>query len=430
MEKGKERAVAFWSLRRGAGKNFTQGHPWVFAAELADRSKDLPAGAGVELRDEKGRFLALGFGHPASQIAFRAVSRDPAERQALSEEGWIRRLRGAWQRRRRMGLGGDTFRLCFGEADQIPGLVVDRYWLGQGAGQVLVLQPQSAGAEYHLPALLAALPAVVAAESQEANWEETAVVVRRDSGARAAEGLPSAAAEIIRRGCGGELSEASVQVRGLLLQADLVTGQKTGLFLDQADNQALLLSHLRRRFGTAPAAPFAVADLFCYVGQWGSRVAAAARAAGHACQVLAADASAAALALAEKNIRRAGGECRSQKIDLLRDMDALPGGAFDLVILDPPALIKGKQHLASGSQGYLKLNRGALRLLRPGGWIASASCSAPLQEEAFAELLRRAAQQSGRRVLWVGSGGQAADHPAMAAFPEGRYLTFALGIVE
>jgi 23S rRNA G2069 N7-methylase RlmK/C1962 C5-methylase RlmI len=399
-----------WTLRAGADKRFRAGHPWVYSNELAHSprgaaQRPVAPGDPVELRDAAGRFLARGYGHPGTLIAFRALSRDPAEAEPWGEAALLARLRRAAALRHGLGLGAVSHRLVFGEADDLPGLVVDRYRLAPPdaaagergpagiAAQVLAVQAHTAGAERLQEPLLAALEALVteehAADPRHPDWAHTAVVLRNDAGARRLEGLPDDAVRVARPGPGLALTPARVLTAPVagdgrsagppgpaVLQADLLGGQKTGLFLDQAANlrlaAGLLAARLRSEsgsFGTpgpmgataapgpmgataapgpmgataapgpmgataapgpmgataapgpmgATAAPLRILDLFAYVGAWGAALARVGAAAGRAVEVTVVDASAPALALAVANVTAAGGACTPLRADVLAD---------------------------------------------------------------------------------------------------------------
>jgi 23S rRNA (cytosine1962-C5)-methyltransferase len=471
-------APHIWQLRRGADKRFRAGHPWVYSNELAHSPRGAAQGAAVlpgdpvELRDAGGAFLARGYGNPATLIAFRALSRDPAEAQPWSEAGLRARLERAAALRRALGLGALSHRLVHGEADGLPGLVLDRYRLAASAAgatdatdesprQALVLQEHSAGAErLHAP-LLAALEALVegehAADPAAPDWARSAVVLRNDVGARRLEGLPDDAPQVLRAPPGSDLSAATILVAApweaaprdadgadaatqaaggaaTAFRVDLAGGQKTGFYLDQAANvrlaAGLLAPLLRTGALGAPGEPLRVLDLFAYVGQWGTQFARVARGAGRSAHVTALDASAPALALAGANVAAAGATCEAVRADALEQLDALPARAFDVVVADPPAFIKGRKAWHTGRAAYVKLHTAALRRLRPGGLYVACSCSQLLDEAEFAAVLHKAAGRAEVSLRWLARGGQAPDHPVLAGFPEGDYLKCRVGLLD
>lgn len=437
-----------WRLKSGADRRFRAGHPWVYSNELQQSPKGIEPGEAVELCDAGGKFLARGVGHPHSLIAFRALSRDEENLAPHLPEAILSQLLKAASLRDRLGLTRLSHRLCFGEADGLPGLIVDRYQLK--ASQVFVLQAHAAGMErWVIPHTEELLRSFVEKQRSIHNasgyptWESTAIVIRNDAGARKLEGLEEQEPRVLRAGnLGGEsaLSEATIRVPSALgwgsglqefeeFSVNLLRGQKTGFFLDQSFNLRLaagLLSALRPE---SKSKPLRVLDLCSYVGQWSAQLAQVFRKTGHKVEVVAVDASAGALELARQNIEARGARCQTLKGDVLKDLKALEDRSFDLVISDPPALIKGRKDIPVGSHAYLQLNTEVFRLVRNQGAVISCSCSSLLEEEEFLKILSKAAYRNRRSVRWVGRGGQAPDHPILAEFPEGRYLKAWVGLL-
>jgi 23S rRNA (cytosine1962-C5)-methyltransferase len=208
------------------------------------------------------------------------------------------------------------------------------------------------------------------------------------------------------------------------LDVNLEEGQKTGFYLDQSANTQLLVQLLKRSRQEA----LRVLDLCSYVGQWSVQIAAAFEAGK--VDVTLVDASAAALELAVKNVERYGAKAKGIKADVIGGLGAFEPNSFDVVIADPPALIKGRKALGPGKHAYLQLNTDALKLVKPGGWIASCSCSNLLEEGEFVQTLGKAARRAGKNVQWIARGGHASDHPVLAEFPEGHYLKCWIGRVS
>jgi 23S rRNA (cytosine1962-C5)-methyltransferase len=284
--------------------------------------------------------------------------------------------------------------------------------------QVDVAQAHSAGADR----MLGFLPEVLRKLDPVA-WEKGSLVFRNDVGVRKLEGMNEETPKVAKNG-GADLAKARIRVRSavggkpLLFQADLLEGQKTGFFLDQAGNIAAALAQLK---GFKPKR---ILDLCCYVGQWGAQFASL----HPGVEVTGVDASASALELARKNVEAAGGQFKPLKADVLHELKDLPEKSFDLVICDPPALIKGRKDIPQGKHAYLQLNTQAIRLLAEGGAFVSCSCSALLEEEDFAAAIHKAASRNSRDLRFVARGGQAPDHPFLAEFPEGRYLKCWVGL--
>jgi 23S rRNA (cytosine1962-C5)-methyltransferase len=436
-------STILWRLRPGADRRIRGGHPWVYSNELSASPKGVEPGAPVELHDAKGQFLARGYGNAASLIAFRVLSRDEKAAEPWSTQGVFEALEKA--RRLRVATGMDRFshRLCFGESDRMPGLVIDRYLLApQGPGavesQAFVIQAHTAGAQRMIPAVIEALQKLAGAA-----WARTAIVSRNDVGVRKLEGLEEEEPKVLRAVAGVDLTQAVIRVKSVIPGAsakpvdfatDLVGGQKTGFFLDQFANIELTvikLTPLVAALGTTLASggrPLKILDLCCYVGQWGTQLAAAFARAGVKVEVTAVDASDKALQSAKRNIENQGARCETMRGDVLKDLAPLAERSFDIVISDPPALIKGRKDIGPGTHAYLQLHTQAFRLLKAGGAIVACSCSALLEEEEFARTLTKAASRNQVDVRWVGRGMQAPDHPVLTEFPEGRYLKCWIGV--
>ena len=419
-------AAVIWNLKKGADRRFRSGHPWVFSNELQTSPKGLDPGAPVELRDAGGKFMAWGYGNPQSLIAFRAVSRNPEEADALDASGLARKIESARQLRTRLGFGEASCRMVYGEADGLPGLIVDRYRAldaGRKAHTVFVVQAHTAGAQRWL----GYLPEIL---------NEGALIVRNDLGIRKMEGLTEEEPRVERAVSGLSLSPATLLVanasggRPLELQADLVKGQKTGFFLDQWANVELTIRRVLSGF--PEKGPVRILDLCSYVGQWGVQIGHALARHSRQVEVVAVDSSESALALAKTNLESNGiTTVRTVKADVLHGLDEFLGEEeFDLVISDPPAFIKGRKAIPEGKHAYLQLNTQAVRRVRPGGWIVSCSCSSLLEEADFLAALSKAARRNQRNIRWVARGGGAPDHPVRAEFPEGAYLKAWIGNVE
>jgi 23S rRNA (cytosine1962-C5)-methyltransferase len=338
--------------------------------------------------------------------------------------------------RESLGLTRASFRWVMGEADQLPGLILDCYRVGlevESAQVVLALQAHTAGADRWLPTLAEVLPNLVA---KFAGRAPVSVVVRNDLSVRKLEGVPEEAPRwwgqapqgIVPRETPIWVRSAQEGQKPLPFLCDWFSGQKTGFFLDQADNVALLVRQLAR----APRSgrPLKVLDLCSYVGQWSGQLLAAARSWKLPMEATLLDASTDALELARLNCETAspGAQVKTVRGDVLSDLASLPAASYDVVISDPPGLVKSRKDLPAGTHAYLQVHTQAARLVRKGGWWLASSCSSLFTEEAFVQSLAKGAARSGAEVRWVAAGGQALDHPVSASFPEGRYLKAWLGV--
>lgn len=418
-----------WRLKKGADRRLRQGHPWVFASELAHSAREIEPGEVVELRDAQDHFLAYGYAHPSSQICFRKLSSLSREKDVMSVDFFIRRLRQARELRVQAGWQEFSHRWVYAEADGVPGLIIDAFRHTPSDGQVewfTVVQASTAGVERALPAVYEAIQIL----GKEFSPKGVSIVEAPSSRSRQLEGLSVREKRLIGA------SSADVQmleatsidlIDGLQLKCDLLHGQKTGFFLDQQWNAHLL----RRLLRTQPNRAFRVLDVCCYVGQWGAHAAQALSSLGREVEVTLVDASADALKLAERNVAAQGEAVQVVPVQA----DALTwqpdnGQAFDVVICDPPAFVKKKADLEAGLRGYTKLNRDMIKLVRPGGLYVASSCSGLVKAADFSRVMLEASQKAGRSFKQLLAGGHAPDHPLRPEFPEGEYLKCLIGRVD
>ena len=416
-----------WKLKRTAFQRVATGHPWVFSNELDQSPKGIEPGELIELYDAEDRYIGIGFGHPQNLISFRFLTRSSVE---INADYFRKSFDAAVLRRRQMGLQTASCRLIFGEADGFPGLIVDRY-LTPSRHQILAIQINSAGLDkmkdVWLPELIEA-----ACHGFDISRVHTAVVWANDSSARQSEGLKREAKSVFAdfedspRTWTWTLVPIILAPLGAsepphVMHVDLIGGQKTGFFLDQRTNVQLLWS-LIQGYQPPGGRPVRVLDLFCYVGQWSSYLAAALTRKGLRVEVTAVDASADALTQARRNIEDAGAEVKAIKADIVEGLDEIPIQAFDIVICDPPAFIKQKKDITNGKQAYFKVNRQALRRSISGGFFISCSCSAHLSEEDFRETLTRASASQRIGLKLYARGGYSVDLPQVPAYNQGSYL--------
>jgi 23S rRNA (cytosine1962-C5)-methyltransferase len=319
---------------------------------------------------------------PPGLICARLLTRG---RDEIDLDFFVRRLERAVQYRRTVLPEAEAVRVVNGESDQLPGLVVDRY------GDWLAVQVLTLGMEARSELVRQALERVLAPRG---------AVRVADSRLRKLEGLPQ------ERGVWwGEVPErAEVSLGGFQVEVDLQHGQKTGLFLDQRENRQLAESHAKGK---------RVLDLFCYQGEWGLHAARGGAGSGAGRRLLGPT-----LAAARRMPRaqRAGRSNRSSKamFDTVRAMER-QGERFGLVILDPPALIKSRSHLAAGARAYRELNRAAMSMLNEGGFLITCSCSHQLEDPLFEQVLREAAREARRPFRMLDWRGEALDHPRLLA---------------
>ncbi len=379
-------------LKRGEERRLASGHMWVFSNEIDTQATPLTglaAGELAQLRSHRDAFMGYVYVNPRALICARILSRDIARpvSAALIEQ----RLGSALALRERLS-AAPYYRWVFGESDQLPGLVLDRY------GDVVVGQIATAGMEALQDAVSAAVRRVLS---------PAVLFWKNDSGARELEGLPKSAAAAF----GTAPEQLSVREGALTFSVPLVAGQKTGWFYDQTANRA--------RLGRYVGPGARVLDVCSYAGGWA--VSALRQGAGHARCV---DSSQAALDCAQANAQANGVSIEPMREDAFDAMRVLAeqGERYDIVILDPPAFIKRKKDIPQGQAAYRKLNQLALALLGEEGLLVSCSCSYHLSEEDLEAAIQAAARHTGRFVQILEAGGQSPDHPVHPAIPETRYL--------
>jgi 23S rRNA (cytosine1962-C5)-methyltransferase len=366
------------------------GHPWIYRSDVLTRP-DGPAGA-VRVSDQRGKPLGVALWSPKSEISLRLLDRNADA--AIDADWWRASLSRAIARR--AGLDGiaNAYRLVHGEGDLLPSLVVDRY------DRWVVVQLMSAGLEACRTEIVAALQELVG---------PTGILARNDVSLRAKEGLGTDV-ELL---AGTVPDEIEVEEHGVRYLAAPWKGQKTGAFLDQRENRALVGRIAR---GTA-------LDCFSYHGSFALHLARGATA------VTALDASAHALTRAEENFKRNGFHngtfVEANAFEYLKARER-ERARFDTIVLDPPAFAKTRPALPGATRGYNEINLRAMRLLAPGGLLFTASCSFHMTKPLFLQMLESAAADSGRRIVLRQVLGQPIDHPELLTVPETGYIKGAL----
>ena len=398
-------------LRAGKERSLLRRHPWVFQGSIAKGGGD--AGETVRVESQDGRFLAWAAFSPSSQIRLRAWSFD--EGQRIDEAFFDQRLRRAVALRERLAIASDGVRLVHGEADGLPGLIVDRY------GDVLSAQFLAAGTERWRDVIAERLMHITGVQR---------LYERSDASVRSLEGLPLRAGWM-HGGAEGEAgnagdcppgdtqagdTEVTITEHGWSLGVDVAKGHKTGYYLDQRDN--------RRRFAELVRQLGCLRVLNCYSYSGGFSVAALA---GGASSVLSVDSSGAALQLARRNILRNGfdlARCEFVDADVNQTLrEALKAGQrFDAIVLDPPKFAASAAHAERAARAYKDINRLALMLLSPGGLLMSFSCSGGIGAELFHKIVAGAGIDANVDGALIQRLEAAPDHPTTICFPEGEYL--------
>ncbi len=368
-------------------ERWQRGHPWIYAADVQDKPKGLASGEVVQVVDFKGWLLGSAYYSASSKISLRAVTHDATE---VDERLFAARLKAADSLRQTLYPNETSYRLVHGEADLLPGLIIDRY------GDYLSVQFLVPGTERRKQLFIDLLVA---------QFKPKGIVNRSDVGVRALEALPLEKGVIY-----GEVP-AKVPYRegDIHFELDLLNGQKTGTFLDQRENHVLARSYAK---GEA-------LDCFSYGGGFALQLAKSATA------VTAVEISEAACAQITANATANGvGHVKAvaaNAFDFLRD-SVDEGRKFDTIVLDPPSFAKNKGAIEAAVRGYKEINLRAMQLLKPGGILISASSTYHVDEERFEAMLESAAADAKRRVQIVERRGAARDHPVLLSLRETRYL--------
>ncbi len=388
-------------LRKGKERSLLRRHPWIYDTAVERLSGKPGSGETVRVVSHDGRFLAWAAFSGASTLRARCWSF--REEEEISE-GWFEtRIREAVSAREPLRERTSACRLVFGEADGLPGLIVDRY------GDYLVTQFQSAGAERWrevIAHILMEIPGV------------RGIYDRSDAATRLREGLGVRSEMLL-----GETVPEVVEVveDGVRYGVDVRVGHKTGFYIDQRESrlaaQKAAAEFLRRRGRGLRAL-----NCFCYTGGFSLALLK-----GGAAEVLSIDSSEEALSMARENVRRNGFEearapflCEDVFAALRRLRDA--GETFDLVILDPPKFASSHYHVERAARAYKDINLNGLKLLEPGGRLLTFSCSGAIDVDLFQKIVAGAVIDSGRSAWALGRLGAGADHPLMMTCPEGEYL--------
>jgi 23S rRNA (cytosine1962-C5)-methyltransferase len=400
-------------VTRRAADRLRAGHLWVYASDVQaitlPKPEDEPPTL-LPVADNRGLFLGTALYSPTSQIALRLVSRE-----ALDKAAWLKllesRLRTAIARRKPMlDDANDACRLCFSEADELPGLIADKY------GALVVLQLLTKG-------LLHAVVRETCVRVLREELTPAAIVERPDPRIRELEGLPAPSLDPLwLADAERPVATTRFHLNGLAFHYDANAGQKTGAFLDQRANYAAARDWAQRQGRPGSESGSRALDVCCYQGGFALHLAQVCR------KVTGIDASRASLEVAERNLEanrsRLSAEVdwiEADAFEILRDWSDA-GEIFDVIVLDPPAFAKTKRAVEGALRGYKELNLRALKMLRPGGLLITCSCS---HHVAWADLegaVASAAVDASRRVRLLERRGAAPDHPVVLNLPETEYL--------
>lgn len=388
---------AIVTLKKGEGRTLKAGGAWIYDNEINSILGSFENGDIVIVHDFDGYFMGYGFINTHSKITVRMMSR--YKEHPVTEDLLRARLQAAWDYRKQVVDTGSC-RIVFGEADWLPGLVIDKF------SDVLVVESLALGIDRLKPLLLSMLVDIL----KEDNVTIRGIYERSDAKVREQEGLPR------YKGFIGEPFDTKVEIveNGVKYIVDVQDGQKTGFFLDQKNNRAAIHKICKDK---------KVLDCFTHTGSFALNAGIAG-----ASSVLGVDASELGIAQARENARLNHLEDRvtfacADVFDLLPALEA-EGEKFDVVILDPPAFTKSRQATKNAVKGYREINLRGLKLVKDGGFLATCSCSHFMDPELFAKTIREAARGAHKRLRQVEFHTQAPDHPILWAAEESYYLKF------
>ncbi len=384
-------------LKKGEGRSLKAGGLWVYDNEIAEVKGNFEEGAVLSVEDFDGFFMGYGFINSASKIRIRMLSRRREDR--ITPAFLEKRVRDCWEYRKAV-IDTASCRLIFGEADFLPGLVVDKF------SDVLVVESLAFGIDRLKPLLLESLKKVLAQDGIFIRG----VYERSDAKVRLQEGMERF------KGFIGEPFDTKVEIteNGVRYQVDVKDGQKTGFFLDQKNNRAAIQKLCAGK---------KVLDCFTHTGSFALNAGIAG-----ARSVLGVDASELGIAQARENAKLNGLADRvtftcADVFELLPELEK-KGERYDVVILDPPAFTKSRQATKNAVKGYREINLRGMKLVKDGGFLATCSCSHFMEQELFVKTIKEAARGAHRRLRQVEFHTQAPDHPILWAAEESYYLKF------
>lgn len=379
-------------LKKNIGLRIENGHPWIFGNEIAETKESMKPGDIVTVFNSDKKFIGKGFINPKSQIAIRLMTRN--ENEVIDDRFIRNRIEAAWNYRKKIGYT-ENCRLVFGEADGLPGLIIDKF------GEHFVIQTLALGMDFWKPAIVLSLQEIFKSEKI---YERNDVPVRELEGMIQQKGFLSAPFE----------TKIIIREDGLQFEADLENGQKTGYFLDQQDNRRAI-QHIVKDADVLGA--------FCYTGSFEVH-------AGYygARSVLGFDISENAVAQAQRNAQLNGLQ-EKVRFETVNAFDVLKKWSredkkFDVVMLDPPAFTKSRENIGKAISGYKEINLRGMKLLRSGGFLVTSSCTNLVTSQVFLDIIRSAAKDAGKKIRQVVYQTQSPDHPMAWGLENTYYLKF------
>jgi 23S rRNA (cytosine1962-C5)-methyltransferase len=379
-------------LIKKLGHRVLNGHPWIFANEIMEISPEVKAGDIADVYTHDKKFIGKGYVNPGSQIMIRLLTRNKAD--IIDDAFFLNRIRQAWNYRQRLGYT-ENCRLVFGEADELPQLIIDKF------NNYFVIQTLAFGIDVWKPAIVAAIEEI---------FHPAGIYERNDVPVRELEGLPQ------QKGFLSAPFDTKIRINenGLKFNVDIENGQKTGYFLDQQDNRRAIRNIVKDA---------EVLGAFTYTGTFEIHAA-------HygAKSVLGLDISENAVAAANANAQLNGyaNICEFKAVnafDYLKETSK-QGKRFDVVMLDPPSFTKTRSKIEKAITGYKEINLRGMKLLKPGGFLVTSSCTNLVQPELFLQIIQMAANDAGRKLRQVCFQPQSADHPILYGVENTNYLKF------
>ncbi|HUM97429.1 MAG TPA: class I SAM-dependent rRNA methyltransferase [Chitinophagaceae bacterium] len=386
------------ALKRKISPRVANGHPWIFGNEIEKSDGDCKAGDVVEVYSHDGKFIGTGYYNPQSQIMVRLLSRKKNE--AINEQFFFDKIKYCWEYRKRLGYM-ENCRLVFGEADSMPQLIIDKF------NDYFVIQTLALGIDVWKPAIVNAIQKI---------FSPKGIYERNDVPVRELEGLPQ------QKGFLSEPFDTKIIINenGLQFQVDVENGQKTGYFLDQQDNRRAIQNIVK---GADVLGAFTYTGTFeIHAAHYGAK------------SVLGLDISEQAVKQANENAKLNGLEkiCRfetANAFDVLKQWGK-DGKSYDVVMLDPPAFTKSRATIQKAITGYKEINLRGMKLVKPGGFLVTSSCTNLVQADLFLQIIEMAAKDARRKLRQVVFQTQSADHPIIMGMENTHYLKFLIVQVE
>jgi 23S rRNA (cytosine1962-C5)-methyltransferase len=379
-------------LRRKIGHRVLNGHPWIFGNEVQDVEGEVTAGDIVLVETHDGKFVGQGYINPQSQILVRLLTRKKSD--VVDAGFFLNRIKEAWAYRQKIGYS-ENCRLIFGEADELPQLIIDKF------NDYFVIQTLALGIDRWKPAIVDALQTV---------FKPKGIYERNDVPVRELEGMQQ------HKGFLSEPFDTNIVINenGLQFYVDVMNGQKTGYFLDQQDNRRAI-QHIVKGADVLGA--------FCYTGTFELHAAFYG-----AKKVLGLDISGNAIAQCERNAKLNGLDhiCSFMEVnafDILKEWTK-EGKLWDVVMLDPPSFTKTRENIQKAITGYKEINLRGMKLVKPGGFLVTSSCTNLIQPDLFMEIIQMAAKDAKRKLRQVVFQAQSADHPIVPGLENTQYLKF------